>query len=112
RHVALKVLPPSRTGNYLERFRREAREAARLHHTNIVPVYGVGETDGLHLYAMQFIPGQGLDTVLNEVRRLRGTKTSAAGPSPTLARSVAEGLLTGTYPPPAGPPPGGPPPAA
>jgi serine/threonine protein kinase/WD40 repeat protein/tetratricopeptide (TPR) repeat protein len=99
RHVALKVLPPNRTGTYLERFRREARAAARLHHTNIVPVFGVGEADGLHFYAMQFIPGQGLDTVLDEVRRLRGTKTSQGGPSPTMARSVAEGLLTGTFPP-------------
>ena len=43
----------------LERFRREARAAARLHHTNIVPVFGVGEHDGLHYYAMQFIRGPG-----------------------------------------------------
>src|SRR5262249_41458164 len=79
RHVALKVLPPNRTGGYLERFRREARAAARLHHTNIVPVFGVGEADGLHFYAMQFIPGQGLDSVLDEVRRLRAARSSAAG---------------------------------
>src|SRR6187455_2017516 len=46
RHVALKVLPPAALLNptYLERFRREAKAAARLHHTNIVPVFGVGET--------------------------------------------------------------------
>src|SRR5262245_53131748 len=44
RHVALKVLPPHARLNptYLERFRREAKAAARLHHTNIVPVFGVG----------------------------------------------------------------------
>src|SRR5262245_35391015 len=48
RHVALKVLPGQALVNptYLERFRREARAAARLHHTNIVPVFGVGEHDG------------------------------------------------------------------
>ena len=45
----------------LERFRREARAAARLHHTNIVPVFGVGEHEGVHYFAMQFIRGQGLD---------------------------------------------------
>src|SRR5262249_33265212 len=73
RHVALKVLlghgrlDPKQTA----RFQREARAAARLHHTNIVPVYGVGEHEGVHYYVMQFIPGQALDEVLHEVRRLR-----------------------------------------
>ncbi len=73
RHVALKVLPahallePQR----LRRFQREAKAAARLHHTNIVPVFGVGEADGLHYYVMQFIQGLGLDQVLAELRKLR-----------------------------------------
>ena len=66
RHVALKMLPSHQLADAtrLERFRREARAAARLHHTHIVPVFGVGEHDGLHYYTMQFIRGQGLDTVL------------------------------------------------
>jgi WD40 repeat protein/predicted Ser/Thr protein kinase len=58
RHVALKLLPER--GN-LARFRREARAAGRLHHTNIVPVFGVGEQDGRHFYIMQYIDGRGLD---------------------------------------------------
>ncbi len=124
RHVALKVLPPTRTGVYLERFRREARAAAKLHHTNIVPVFGVGEADGVHFYAMQFIPGQGLDAVLDEVRRLRAARSPASAPTPRAdaTRSVAarggaaEGLLTGVYAPaaepPAAEPPAAEPPAA
>jgi serine/threonine-protein kinase len=56
---------------HLQRFKREARAAARLHHTNIVPVHGVGEQDGLSYYVMQFIQGQGLDQVLVELQRLR-----------------------------------------
>ncbi|HZZ80258.1 MAG TPA: protein kinase, partial [Gemmataceae bacterium] len=66
RHVALKVLPAQSLlePKHLLRFQREARSAARLHHTNIVPVFGVGECDGLHYYVMQFIHGQGLDQVL------------------------------------------------
>jgi serine/threonine protein kinase/WD40 repeat protein len=111
RHVALKVLPHDRERKYLERFRREARAAAKLHHTNIVPVFGVGEADGLHFYAMQFIPGQGLDRVLDEVLRLRSARhpggSSVPHPNQTrtaVAGSVAEGLLTGDYAPAAPPP--------
>jgi serine/threonine protein kinase/WD40 repeat protein/tetratricopeptide (TPR) repeat protein len=98
RHVALKVLPFNRLARaeHLERFRREARAAARLHHTNIVPVYGVGEHEGIHYYAMQFIHGQGLDSVLDEVRRLRGL-----GPDghtgPALATTVARSMVEGKY---------------
>jgi hypothetical protein len=73
RHVAIKVLPTHALldPRHLGRFQREARSAAKLHHTNIVPVFGVGEQDGLHYYVMQFIPGLGLDVVLDELRRLR-----------------------------------------
>ena len=80
--MALKVLPQYRLRdpNQLERFRREARAAAMLHHTNIVPVFGVGEHDGVHYYAMQFIQGQGLDAVLREVKRLRGAKPAEPAP--------------------------------
>jgi serine/threonine protein kinase len=61
RHVAVKVLPfqSLADANHLERFRREAQAAAKLHHSNIVPVFGVGEDQGVHYYAMQFIQGQG-----------------------------------------------------
>lgn len=54
RHVALKVLPAGALldPQKLARFRREARAAARLHHTNIVPVFGVGEENGIHYYVM------------------------------------------------------------
>jgi serine/threonine protein kinase/predicted Zn-dependent protease len=79
RHVALKVLPEHVTTNERQRtrFEREARSAARLHHTNIVPVFGVGEQDGMHYYVMQFIQGLGLDEVLEEVRRLAGGEPPA-----------------------------------
>ena len=74
RRVALKVLAPHglRHPRQVLRFHREARATARLHHTNIVPVFGVGESEGQHYYVMQFIPGLGLDAVLEEIKRLRG----------------------------------------
>ncbi|MEM6470044.1 MAG: WD40 repeat domain-containing serine/threonine-protein kinase [Planctomycetota bacterium] len=71
RRVALKVLPrfsSDETG--LARFQREARAAARLHHTNIVPVFQVGQDGDLAYYAMQLIEGQGLDAVINDLRQL------------------------------------------
>jgi serine/threonine protein kinase len=110
RHVALKVLPSGELGGptHLERFRREARAAARLHHNNIVPVIGVGEENGVHYYAMQYIRGQGLDAVVEELRRLRAGRSPLP---PTAARKVpapvdaagqlkflaASGLLTGRF---------------
>jgi eukaryotic-like serine/threonine-protein kinase len=97
RHVALKVLPSSALLNptYLARFRREAQAAGRLHHTNIVPVFGVGECDGVHYYAMQFIQGEGLDKVLADVRRLR--RPLGAGEALPSEESVAHNLLTGQF---------------
>src|SRR5438128_7196223 len=100
RHVALKVLPfhALMEPTILERFRREARAAARLHHTNIVPVFGIDEHEGIHYYAMQFIQGQSLDEVIEEVKRLRqGQATSAAEPVHPLSSSVAKALLSGQF---------------
>lgn len=66
RRVALKMLPlPGRNDPVRrERFLREAQVAAKLHHTNIVPVFGVGEENGIPYFVMQYIPGCGLNDVI------------------------------------------------
>jgi serine/threonine-protein kinase len=103
RHVALKVLPLHSllSPTLLERFRREAQAAARLHHTNIVPVFGVGEAHGVHYYAMQYIHGQGLHEVLQEVARQRPVPhvpTAVLAPDrPAQKVSLARGLLSGQF---------------
>jgi WD40 repeat protein len=76
RRVALKVLSAGSLldSKQVRRFEREAKAAARLHHTNIVPVFGVGHQNGHHYYVMQFIAGLGLDLVLEDLRRLREAK--------------------------------------
>jgi serine/threonine protein kinase/WD40 repeat protein/tetratricopeptide (TPR) repeat protein len=95
RHVAIKVLPAHALldPRHLGRFQREARSAARLHHTNIVPVFGVGEQEGLHYFVMQFIPGLGLDVVLVELRRLRHAPSPLSPAAQRAAMSFA--LLAG-----------------
>ncbi len=97
RHVALKVLPfhGLLKATPLERFRREARAAAKLHHTNIVPVFGVGEHEGIYYYAMQFIQGQSLDTVLRELRHLRGRKDRLTPPAPPSQGGEKAGVPQG-----------------
>ncbi|HVX12139.1 MAG TPA: serine/threonine-protein kinase [Pirellulales bacterium] len=109
RRVALKVLSGHRLidSAQVRRFEREARSAARLHHTNIVPVFGVGKQDGLHYYVMQFIQGQGLDEVLTELKRLRAVQSSGrtvavdtsvvSNEGRSVAQEVAKSLLSGEY---------------
>ncbi len=108
RRVALKVLPEVllSTPEGLQRFRREAQAAAQLHHTNIVPVFGIGEQDGKHYYVMQFIEGYSLDRVLDELSRdesrssteakARDLQQQAVGFS---ASRVAQTLLFGKFEP-------------
>ncbi|MGO9661088.1 MAG: WD40 repeat domain-containing serine/threonine protein kinase, partial [Acidimicrobiales bacterium] len=100
RHVALKVLSPHRQLGPIQliRFQREARAAALLHHTNIVPVFGVGVHEDVHYYAMQYIHGQSLDSVLREMVRLQRHAVpeqidprAAAG---NISAELASGLLT------------------
>jgi eukaryotic-like serine/threonine-protein kinase len=99
RRVALKVLPGHVVGDRksLERFRREARAAARLHHTNIVPVYEVGREGDVSFYAMQLIHGQGLEQVIDELARLRQPNPKPGGHralSPEFAAVPATANLT------------------
>ncbi len=70
RKVALKVLPVAIPGSpqAAKRFQREAKAAARLHHTNIVPVYAMGQEGGLWFYAMELVRGRPLSAVVAELK--------------------------------------------
>src|SRR5262249_28289287 len=97
REVALKVLPfaAALDPRQLQRFKNEAQAAAHLHHTNIVPVYGVGCERGVHYYAMQYIDGQTVAAIIAELRRLAGMDhekgEDTAGPALELTRELASG---------------------
>ena len=62
-----------------QRFQREAQAVAKLHHTNIVPIFAVGEHEGLPYYAMQYIRGDGLDQAPGDL----ATGRVATGPRHT-----------------------------
>ena len=89
RRVAVKVLAANewREEADRERFRREARAAAKLHHSNIVPVYDVGEENGVPFYAMQFIDGPTLRDVIDA--RRRDGRDPTAGQCKSDARLLA-----------------------
>ncbi|MCA9058975.1 MAG: protein kinase, partial [Planctomycetaceae bacterium] len=72
RCFALKVLPRSAAGrkDAQDRFLREARAAARLHHTNIIPVFEVGVDGDTYYYAMQYIDGRPLDDVFRALQQM------------------------------------------
>ena len=89
RKVAIKTLAnrPLHAPKSAHRFRREVRAIARLHHTNIVQIYGSGFHNGLPYFAMQLIDGQSLDAFIAEAR---GIKDSEDGPASDLADSCDE----------------------
>jgi hypothetical protein len=99
RPVALKVLSGGLglTPKAVQRFRREAEAAARLHHTNIVPVYATGEEDGTHFYAMELIDGPSLDHVIRQLREA-SCRRQPGGVSPPADTSRSPELVaTGPY---------------
>lgn len=94
RRVALKILSGgiSKSTHQLQRFRREAESAARLHHTNIVSVFGIGEEEGIHFYAMQYIDGVPLDDAIATVKH-RTSSLSVAGRNRSTEESPQKGSL-------------------
>jgi len=96
RKVALKVLPAPLSSNQdrMRRFTQEARAAASLNHPNIAHIYEIGESDGVHFIAMEFIDGH---TLHNEIHRdkthwqklLRYLQHTAEG----LAKAHAAGIV-------------------
>jgi serine/threonine protein kinase/tetratricopeptide (TPR) repeat protein len=88
RRVALKVLPSAAAldDKHLQRFKNEAQAAALLAHPHIVPVIAVGQEQGTHFFAMQFIEGHSLSALIAGLRARRRSG------DPTLAVSAARNL--------------------
>lgn len=90
RQVAVKVMKPSLIATsgevMLARFKQEAMMAAGLNHPNIVQVYTVGEDQGLHFIAQEFVKGKDLASIL------KTKKVPDLGSSLLVIRQVASAL--------------------
>ena len=67
RPVALKTFSLGASPTAAESFLREARMAARLSHPNIVSVHDVGTADGLAFIAMEYVEGNSLAVLADEI---------------------------------------------
>jgi predicted Ser/Thr protein kinase len=89
RQVAIKVLPPEAAtdAESRERFRREARTAAKLTHPNIVPLHTFGDVEGMLYFVMGYVRGESLAERMRregklpeeDVRRILGELADALG---------------------------------
>lgn len=81
RHVTVKVLRPEYVSDqdFVRRFRREAQAAASLSHPNIVSIYDVGVEDGIHYIVMEYIQGQSLKELIEELGHLPVTMAAEYG---------------------------------
>jgi len=72
RIVALKVLSShlSENNEFIKRFEREARAAAKLNHPNIIQIYAIGEEEGIHFFSMEYVKGKTLGEIIEEEKKL------------------------------------------
>ena len=94
RKVALKVLPISSAMDprQIERFRIEGQAAAALDHPHIVPVFEIGCENGVHFYAMRFVDGRSLGSIVHEARSGESTLIMSPREAAHLALQAAEAL--------------------
>jgi hypothetical protein len=97
RDVAIKVLPPDQAGpsDVRERFRREARTAARLRHPHIVPLHTFGEVSGLVYFVMGYVPGESLAARLHRQGPIEpeAARTLLAGICDALDYAHRQGIV-------------------
>jgi len=88
REVAVKLLAAGlwASNDFIERFRREAQNAARMQHPNIVTIYEVGSAEELHFFSMRLIHGVSLATVIRRDGKLAPLRAAS------LLRTIAEAV--------------------
>lgn len=95
RTVALKFLPPGSLDEvHRKRFVQEARSASLIQHPNICPIYDIGEEDGQLFFAMAYIEGQPLSSLINgQPMDIRKAEEIAIQVSAGLAEAHKHGII-------------------
>src|SRR4026209_1902195 len=96
RKVALKVLPPDVAANQdrMRRFKQEATAAASLNHPSIAHIYEIGEADGFHFIAMEYVQGQTLrEKIHHEDEELPKLLRTLQHVAEGLAKAHAAGIV-------------------
>lgn len=77
RDVALKVLTERlcQSEKFIARFKREARSAASIVHPNVIQIYSIGEQEGVHYFAMEYVRGRDLSQMLGDGKRFTVEET-------------------------------------
>ena len=72
RYIAIKILSSHAVNNpqFIERFKREAKNQAKLTHPNIVPVYGITEENRLFGIVMEYVEGETLERMIGRKGRI------------------------------------------
>ena len=88
REVAVKLLAagPWASKEFIERFRREAQNAARMQHPNIVAIYEVGSAEELHFFSMRLVRGSNLAAEIRREGKLSALRAA------TFLRTIADAV--------------------
>ncbi len=95
KEAAIKLLPPHllRTGEMVERFRREALLASAVRHPGLVRVLGFGEEEGTYFLVMERVVGPSLRELLDEPELYRNPSSSLPNlDDPQQAAALARGI--------------------
>lgn len=96
RFVAIKVLPPEKVTDpeRRRRFTQEAKAASALNHPNIITIHDIGEADGVHFIAMEYVAGRTLDQLIgHKGLQLKETLKLVVPIADALAKAHAAGII-------------------
>lgn len=95
RRVALKILPSQFVADAerANRFEREAQALSALNHPNLITIFEVGELNGLHFIAMEFVEGHTLRAMMSNALRLRDVLSIVAQVAEALSAAHQSGII-------------------